>query len=404
MKILVDCRCLNYPFLTGVNAYTIRLLHCLSSIKIAKTNLKFTAMGLKLDRVRELVNQFPFLLGLFDDYISLAKYLNYQDSAITRSNWFAKMLEVKLISQNRFDNNLIDDRLEKYDYIILPQPRLLKLHSSSKLISIFHDVFSILEKQTQFPQSLIFNRQTCQSLVNQSYRIVAGSISTCQDINRNFFDQTKLNNPKIRLIYPALPNLQELQTLQNLDLQDNEIVLNLSSKYILAISGIEPRKNWHNLLLAHYYLQQKHSWNLILVLSGSVVDQKYYSHLLELIQNKKIKNVIWKINISETQKNHLIKGCEFVVYPSFYEGFGFPILEAFEYNQAVVTSRISSMPEVGKEGCLYANPFDYVSIANCIYLLNSDTKLKVKLENNILKIKSQYSWLEMNQALDKLLI
>jgi glycosyltransferase involved in cell wall biosynthesis len=451
MKILVDCRCLNYPFLTGVNAYTIRLLHSLSSIKSANPEIKLVAMGLKNTRLRDLMNRFPFLFGLFEEHISLAQYLNYQDYSITQNSWFHKFLEVKLIAQNWFYTNLNNDKIEKYDFILLPQPRLLGLNSQSKLITIFHDIFSILDKQKQLPQSLIFNKKTCQTLINRSYKIIAGSISTCKDINKTFFNQTNFINPKIQLIYPALPNLQELQIFensrvqvlgtqshksdidrlpldkgkvkqgilamycpkemaaqadrgyQNDDTQTKELKIK-TQPYILAISGIEPRKNWHNLLLAHKYLQEKYNWNITLILSGSTINQKYCNKLLQIIERHKIKNIIWQINVSELEKNELIKNCEFVVYPSYYEGFGFPILEAFEHGKVVVTSRISSMPEIGKNSCIYANPFSFVSIANCIYLLRADLKLRQNLESNIKKTRKHYSWIEMKNTLEKILI
>jgi glycosyltransferase involved in cell wall biosynthesis len=434
MKILVDCRCLNYPFLTGVNAYTIRFLHCLSIIKFKNPNFKLVSMGIKNYRLRELMSQFPFLLDLFESHISLAKYLGHQDSHITNSNWFHKFLEIGLITKNWVSTNLNNNQIEKYDYVILPQPRLLNMHPDSKLITIFHDIFSVLNNHKQLPQSLIFNKHTCQTLVNRSHKVIAGSNSTCQDINKTFFGQNNFSNPKIQLLYPALPNLQKLQITElskkknltevgnsplegwqsqtdGVDQSDvpqiniNNYTQNIFTKpYILAISGIEPRKNWQNLLLAHKYLQEKYNWDLILVLSGSVVDQKYYSNLLQVIKSNDIQNVVWQLNITEIEKNKLISDCEFVVYPSFYEGFGFPILEAFKHNKVVITSRISSMPEIGKGGCIYANPFSFTSIANCIYLLSRDKEFKNTLETNIPNIKSQYSWNRMTHGLEQVLI
>lgn len=423
MKILVDCRCLNYPFLTGVNAYTIRLLKCLEQIKNQNPRLKITAMGLKNNRMRELMSQFPFLLDLFESCISLAQYQNYQDSVITQSNWFHKLLEVKLVTQSCLDTNLNNNSLEKYDYIILPQPRLLKLNPDSKLITIFHDIFSILDKQNRLPQSIIFNKQMCQQLVNRSHKVIAGSVSTCQDINKTFFAQTNFTNPKILLIYPALPNLQqleainianktpafidkELQCLTNKDLiEPTEVKFKIPTRpYILAISGIEPRKNWQNLLLAHKYLQDKYNLSLTLVLSGSIIDQSYQNRLLRLIQTNKIQNVVWIINPNEQQKKVLIEECEFVLYPSYYEGFGFPILEAFEQYKAVIASRISSMPEIGNGACVYVNPYNYISIANGIYILFTDKKFKKGLESEISKIRTKYSWNEMEEKLKQILV
>jgi glycosyltransferase involved in cell wall biosynthesis len=434
MKILVDCRCLNYPFLTGVNSYTIRLLHCLSIVKSSDAELKIVAMGCHNSRLRGLMTQFPFLINLFESHISLAQYLGYENSSLTQSGWFHKLLEIKLISKNWLTKKLDNSTVSKYDYVILPQPRLLQLHPDSKLITVFHDIFSILDGQKAIPQSIIFNKRTCQSLVDQSHKIIAGSISTCQDVSKVLFGQNGFSNPKIKLIYPALPKLQELQNQTNkisnqikaeavklplakgLAAQadwgykgDETTIQNEKSKiltdpYILAISGIEPRKNWHNLILAHKYLQDKYDWKLNLVLSGSIIDSKYYKKLIQIIAQHQIQNVIWHVNIDEQTKTQLIKNCEFVAYPSFYEGFGFPILEAFEYDKVVVTSRISSLPEIGKQACVYVNPYSYTSIANCMYLLQIDLDFKQSLIANIDKCKNKYCWDEMVKSLHQILV
>ncbi len=419
IKILVDCRCLNYPFLTGVNTYTIRLLHCLSTIKSQNSKFEITALGLKDSRINELAGDFPFLDSLFETHISLAQYLGHKDCKSTKfnwiSNWIGKYLELSLIIQNWLGASLDFPSIVKYDYIILPQPRLLHFHPESKVITIFHDIFAILDKQKNFPKSLIFNYYTSQSLVSRSHKVITGSISTSQDINKTFFGQHNFDNPKIQLIYPALPSLLELQTnLQNsskLNMPNNlksQVKSQVKTEriiqpYVLAISGIEPRKNWINLILAHNYLQMNYDWKSTLVLSGSIVDPKYYKLLLNLIAVKQIQNVVWQISPDENQKSELLKSCEFVVYPSYYEGFGFPILEAFEHNKIVVTSKISSMPEIGKDACVYANPFSYQSIANCVYLLHIDPKFKLELESNIAKVKSQYDWSQMTNNLKKLL-
>jgi glycosyltransferase involved in cell wall biosynthesis len=398
MKILVDCRCLNYPFLTGVNSHALRLLDSLRIIKSKRLDLEFFSVGIKYSRLLELQELFGLFEELFDRNISLAEYCG--------KNLFGgeighKSMEVFFAINNILNTNLDDNKLEKFDYVILPQPRLLPLNPQTKLITVFHDIYSILNKETSLPQSFIFNHKTCQTLVNRSYKVIAGSVSTCQDINKTFLDSKSFKHPKLQLIYPSIPKIEDLQKLKNReDTSKNKI----KSEYILAISGIEPRKNWGNLILAHHYLQQNHNWKVILVLAGAVVDQKYYQKLLNLVQKLKIQNIIWQLNPSENQKTSLIRNSIFLCYPSMYEGFGFPILEAFKHGKTVVTSRISSMPEIGKGACSYVNPFSFVSIANGIWLLYSDIGYRKSLEINIIKVRAQYSWLEMETSLEKILV
>jgi glycosyltransferase involved in cell wall biosynthesis len=393
MKILVDCRCLNYPFFTGVNSYAIRLLHCLFLLKSKKPDLKIDSVGIKPDRLLQLQDEFEFFSQLFDRNIGLEEYCR---SGIKLGN---KYLEANFVIKNKLGFGLDNNKLEFFDYVILPQPRLLPLHPDAKLVTIFHDIFSILDKENQWPQNLVFNKQTCQIIVNRSHRVIAGSISTCRDVNKVFYGLDGFDNPKIKLIYPALPKINDLQKQTQVTSCQP-----IKKGYIIAISGIEPRKNWENLILAHHHLQQNQDWKVILVLAGSIVDNKYYQKLIKLIQTLDIQNIVWKLNPSESQKFNLIQNSLFLCYPSMYEGFGFPILEAFDHNKTVVTSRISSMPEIGKNSCVYVNPFSYVSIANGIWLVYSDLDYRKSLEGNIAKVKSQYSWSEMETTLGKLLV
>jgi glycosyltransferase involved in cell wall biosynthesis len=400
MKILVDCRCLNYPFWTGVNSYALRLLDGLRIIKSKRPDMVVVSLGLKPSRLAQLQKDFALFTELFDRNTSLVEYSGY-DLDFGDFEFGHKFMETKLIVKNWFGLTLDKSYIEQFDYVILPQPRLLPLHPDSKLITVFHDIYSILNRDASLPQSLIFNHKTCQTLVNRSHKVIAGSISTCQDINKTFLNAKGFHNPKLQLIYPSIPNIDELQKTRNEErLEEDKI----QGEYLLALSGIEPRKNWENLILAHQHLQQNYNWNASLVLAGAVVDQKYYQKLLDLIQKHKIQNIIWQLNTNESQKIVLIQNSLFLCYPSMYEGFGFPLLEAFEHGKTVVTSRISSMPEIGKDACSYVNPFNYVSIANGIWLVYLDLEYRKSLEGNIAKVKSQYNWSEMEITLGKILV
>jgi glycosyltransferase involved in cell wall biosynthesis len=400
MKILVDCRCLNYPFFTGVNSYAVRLLDTLRIIKSKRPDMEVVSLGLKPSRLIQLQKEFALFEKLFDRNTSLVEYSGY-DLDFGDIEFGHKFMETKLIVKNWFGLTLDKSYIEQFEYVILPQPRLLPLHPDSKLITVFHDIYSILNRNISLPQSLIFNHKTCQTLVDRSYKVIAGSISTCQDVNMTFLNAIGFRNPKLQLIYPSIPKIDELQKTRTEDRLAGD---KIQSEYVLAVSGIEPRKNWENLILAHHHLQQNQDWKVILVLAGSIVDNKYYQKLIKLIQTLDIQNIVWKLNPSESQKFSLIQNSLFLCYPSMYEGFGFPILEAFDHGKTVVTSRISSMPEIGKNSCVYVNPFSYVSIANGIWLMFSDKDFHKALETSIESNKSQYNWSEMESALEKLLV
>ena len=387
ISILIDLRCLNYQFITGVNAYTLRFLHCIWQLK--KTNQKdwsIVGLGLKPNRREELESEFNWLKELFDNHIDTSQYFNF----LTKNN---KLNETRIVLESFFKQDINNKSIQKFDYLFLPQPRTIFKNPNTKLITVVHDLFSIMDNSNNLTQKLIYSKQNLRKILQSSYKIIGNSISTCNDIKKVFNIQNKIN-----LVYPALPDIASINTkrqileIKQANWQKN---INKHQKYILALSGIEKRKNWFNLILAYQQLQSElDSKCPYLILAGTVVDLKHYKQLVQLIKILKIKNIHWIHQPDEQQKNYLIKNCEIFVYPSIYEGFGFPILEAKKYKCTVVTSNISSMPEVGQDNCFYTNPFDYTDIASCLFQTIQQKNQKSKINTSNKKIK-KFNWQEL---------
>lgn len=85
------------------------------------------------------------------------------------------------------------------------------------------------------------------------------------------------------------------------------------------------------------------------------------------------------------------------IYPSFYEGFGLPILEAMTLGTPVITSSVSSMPEVGGDAAIYVNPHDVDALANRIYQLGLDPILRQSLIEKGKNRAKLYSWQRVAQ-------
>ena len=140
------------------------------------------------------------------------------------------------------------------------------------------------------------------------------------------------------------------------------------SPYILCVSSFTKRKNLKALVQAFKSIEDK---DIKLKIVGS------YGEAANEIQSlaKKDPRIELHFNISNEELNDLYTKCQFCVYPSLFEGFGIPILEAFSYGKAIATSNISSMPEVGKDAALYFNPNDPNHIREAIFqLMDNDTR------------------------------
>lgn len=407
MTILVDLRCLNFAFFTGINTYTIHFCHQLWQLKQAQKtgdNFKVVSVGLHNDRRLKIWSQFPWLQELFDGNLSLSQYLGI---SIPISN---KLLELLIITKTKFELSklLQESKIMRFDYVLCPQPRPLPLNSKSNLILVVHDIFSILDNSGSWAQKLIYNKNNLLKNLNLSHKIVCNSLSTSRDV-QNFSPQ---NLSKINLVYPGLPNLQKLQqnnsktNSKNTNWLPKDIELEkevCKFPYILAISGIEPRKNWLNLISGFAEAKQNSDIDLKLVLAGANVDNNYLKKLKNRISELKLeKEVIWYQNVSNNQKKALIRMAKFVIYPSFYEGFGFPILEAYDQNTRLITSNISSLPELSQKLNLAINPFNKANIAKVIELTLQDNQQNPTITNQ--NFEHSFSWQELYNWFERNLV
>lgn len=162
--------------------------------------------------------------------------------------------------------------------------------------------------------------------------------------------------------------------------------------FILSVGTLEPRKNLRNLLIA--FVQLKEEQNIVekLVLVGKK-GWKIEWLFDELSLNKKYKDdIVFTGFISDEQLCYLYKTCSIFIYPSLYEGFWLPILEAMSIWCPVITSNISSMPEVVWEGGITIDPFDIWEIKEQMHTLLRGEKLR---KSNILYGLNQskkFSW------------
>lgn len=195
----------------------------------------------------------------------------------------------------------------------------------------------------------LFSKNAC----NKADKIITISEATKQDI----IDIFGIDPRKIIVSYcGGLPvGYKKLVYNENIDVNP---VLKFDEKFFLFISTIEPRKNVISIVKAFEQFVDQTDSDMKLILAGRKgwnCDEIYAT-----IEASKYKNrIILPGYISENDKAFLLNKATAFVYPSLYEGFGIPILEAFEYGLPVLTANVSSMPEVGGNGALYIDdPMD----------------------------------------------
>lgn len=169
----------------------------------------------------------------------------------------------------------------------------------------------------------------------------------------------------------------------------------LSPGYILSVSTLEPRKNTAGLIKAYLQSGLKNK----LVLAGKIGWKN--SSVLQLIEKNQDRIILTGF-VEDEDLPILYNQAVCFVYPSFYEGFGIPILEAMSTGAPVITSKISSLPEVGGGAVYYIDPFDVGDIKRALVEVVENKNVRKNLIKMGLKQVKKFSWITSARKLNLL--
>jgi glycosyltransferase involved in cell wall biosynthesis len=161
--------------------------------------------------------------------------------------------------------------------------------------------------------------------------------------------------------------------------------------YFLVLGAVHPRKNISNIILAYNKFRKSSKELVKLLIVGSV---KYWSSDSRKVYEESPyrQDIIMTGRLSDDELNDVIASGMALVYTSLFEGFGIPILEAMRCGVPVITSNITSMPEVAGDAALFADPYSVDSISDAMLKIIMDKKLRNSLVEKGFKQMSLYSW------------
>ena len=164
-----------------------------------------------------------------------------------------------------------------------------------------------------------------------------------------------------------------------------------AGEFWLAVGTLEPRKNLRRLLRAFSdYARQSNSRRPLAIAGGKGWLEQ---DLKEFIQALDISNHILILGyVSDQELAWLYRNCFCFVYPSLYEGFGLPVLEAMGQSAAVITSNGTSLPEVAGDAAHYINPFDERNMTEAFFKLGSDDAYRETLREKAVIQAEKFSW------------
>jgi len=180
---------------------------------------------------------------------------------------------------------------------------------------------------------------------------------------------------KIQVAYPGLPARSESPAKA-----PSERVAEVAEKtFLFWLGRKERRKNVETLVSAFEMLRERGREGLFLVLAGPAGEG--YEDLRRQMEQSSARERIYDWDyITDEERAYLYAHAECFVFPSFYEGFGIPVLEAQSHGTPVVASNASSLPEAGSEACLYASPESPAAFTQQIELLLRNPELRTHLQ------------------------
>lgn len=257
-------------------------------------------------------------------------------------------------------------------------------HDVKKVVTI-HDIIPIL-----FPENLPYYYRlwapTLKLIKNNIARIIADSENTKNDC----INYLKIPEDKIDVVYLAAD--KKFHLLKNKELIKEELKDNYGIKYpfILYVGNVEMRKNVSTLIKSfHLIKNQGFKHKLIIIGSG-----KYgFSKILSLVKRLNLLNeVIFMGYVPDEDLVKFYNTAEVFVFPSYYEGFGLPPLEAMACGCPVISSNSSSLPEIVGDAGILVDPKDYLNLASKIsQILTCDGIREDLIERGLKRVKL-FSW------------
>jgi glycosyltransferase involved in cell wall biosynthesis len=242
-----------------------------------------------------------------------------------------------------------------FNYIVPPRVE-------GKIINSIFDMGYLFFPETLDPKNLKRIKDDIDYSIERSDKIITIS----EFIKNSMVDILRIQADKIEVVYAAPSTAAPAE--DHWGLQDK---FKITGPYLLYVGNLEPRKNIERLIQAYALLKKEAGIVHKLVIAGKRA--WLYDGIFAVAESEGLnEDIIFTGFVSEAEKCWLYDGADLFVYPSLYEGFGMPILEAMRMGTPVVCSNTSSMPEVGGDAAHFINPLEVTSISEGIYKMLTD--------------------------------
>lgn len=254
--------------------------------------------------------------------------------------------------------------------------------SRGEVLSIIYDLIP-LRLPALFPDHAMF-REQIRRVCERSSALIA--ISDCT--KRDLIDLMDIEPDRVHVVYPG--RLQDVQRPRPDQVAAVMKRYAIKGAYILYVGSMGPHKNVATLLRAYEQARQANRLSASLVLAGGT---EWGGKTLDLLESLSVRqDVIVTGFIPDEELPALYTGADLFVFPSLYEGFGLPVLEAMAYGKAIVVSRGGALPEVAGSAGISVDPDDVDAFAEAIAHVLEDTSRRESMEQASLAQAEKFSW------------
>lgn len=276
--------------------------------------------------------------------------------------------------------------LKKYDVDILISPdAYIPVKPKVKTLAVFHDLnFEYYPNIIPFAERYYYKKYFPQ-FAQKASRLATVSHFSKKDIVKNY----QIDESKIDVVYNGAN--EDFMPVDDKIKKLTREKYTMGKAYFIFIGALNPRKNLVNLLKAFDKFKEKDFQEIQLLIVGEKMFKT--DEIFKTYENMVYKsNVFFSGRLIELELQKALASALALTYVSYFEGFGIPIVEAFYAETPVITSNVTSMPEVAGDAALLVDPFSVDEIADALKKLATDEKLREQLINKGKVRRKKFNW------------